>query len=187
MTQIPRRVPDALAQSEAGSALLERYAASQRAAAAIRAECQSIVPEFDPARSGGCELRGTTLRVNARHPAQVAKLRQAAPRLLRILRQQGLDVIEIKIGVQPRAFISSDRHDASGRAGQPGADPESRARLASQIRNALEFARKLALTLPVSPLQAAARRLAGTLTSGLARMRESGEAGNEQHREEDEP
>jgi len=186
MTPIPRRLPDALAQSEAGSALLQRYSASQRAATAIQAECQNIVPEFDPARSGGCELRGTTLRVNARHPAQVAKLRQAVPRLLRILKQQGFDVIEIKIGVQPRALSSSDRHDAPGRAAAGPGEAAIRRKLASQFGPALEFAKKLALTLPDSPLRAAARRMAASLSVGLARMRESDQAGDQQHTEEDE-
>ena len=77
----PRHLPEALAESAAGSALLHRYRASQRAAAVIESECRSILPEFHPTRSGSCDLRGTTLRVNAKHPAQVAKLRQAAPRL----------------------------------------------------------------------------------------------------------
>lgn len=184
MTQNPRRVQDALAQSEVGSALLHRYSASQRAAAAIESECQRIVPEFQPTRSGGCELRGTVLRVNAAQPAQVAKLRQAVPRLLRLLQQQGIDVIEIKIGVQPRSLTSSERRQSS--LAPAGAREGSALDLRStqRIVSALDFARKLALTLPDSSVGAAARRLAADLALRLARIRESGELGNQQDRKE---
>jgi hypothetical protein len=180
MTKTPRRLQDALAQSEAGSALLHRYRASQRAAAAIEAECQRIVPDFRPTQSGGCELRGTTLRLNATQPAQVAKLRQALPSLLRLLRQQGLDVIEIKIGVQPRALTSSEQRreslPASGARQAHGTSDQ----IHSQIEPALDFARKLALTLPASPLSAAAGRLASCLSVRLAQMRDSSESGSQQ-------
>src|ERR1700758_2661235 len=146
MTQTSRRLQDALAQSEVGSALLHRHSASQRAAAAIESECQRIVPEFKPTRSGGCELRGTVLRVNAAQPAQVAKLRQAVPRLLRLLQQHGIDVIEIKIAVQPRALTSSMRRQGSlaTEGGQDGS--VSKGRAGSQIESAISFARKLPLT-----------------------------------------
>jgi len=180
MTSSPRRLQDALAQSEVGSALLHRYSVSQRAAAAIESECQRIVPDFRPTRSGGCDLRGTVLRLNAAQPAQVAKLRQAVPRLLRLLRQQGFDVIEIKISVQPRALTSSERWPVSGVPAAAPRGPASGAQPHRQVANALEFARKLALTLPESPLRAAAKRLATRLTPGIARMRESGEPGNQQ-------
>ena len=144
MTPTPRRLQEALAQSEAGSALLHRYSASQRAASAIEAECQRIVPDFRPTQSGGCELRGTTLRLNTTQPAQVAKLRQAVPSLLRLLRQQGLNVIEIKIGVQPRALSSSVRRQVSlpPAGGQPG--PGTSDHRGSQVKPALDFSRKLA-------------------------------------------
>ncbi len=187
MTSTPHRLKDALSRSEAGSALLRRVQASQRAAAVIESECRAIVPEFEVARSGGCELRGTTLRVNAAHPAQVAKLRQAIPRLLRLLQQQGLDVIEIKIGVQPRALTSSVR-PVPGPAAQPSSGrPAPAGRSRNQIESALKFARKLALTLPESALRTAAQRLAGSLTSRLARMRDSGEPRNQQHGEKQDP
>jgi hypothetical protein len=184
MTPAARRLPDALAQSEAGSALLQRFRASQRAAAVIESECQDIVPGFSPIQSRSCELRGTTLRLNAQQPAQVSKLRQAVPRLLRLLQMQGLDVIEIKIGVQPRALTSSvQRSAAETPTGAPGPAEIGR-NCRSNASHALEFARKLVLTLPESPLRAAARRLAGTLTSPVARMRDSDQPGNQQDREE---
>jgi hypothetical protein len=176
MTQAPRSLKDALAQSEAGSTLLQRVLASQRAAAVIESECQRILPDFSPTRSGGCELRGTTLRVNAVHPAQVAKLRQACPRLLRLLQGQGLEVIEIKIGVQPRALSSSERRGPEEQPAARWAEADQRSGVGLQIGPALEFARKLALTLPESPLRNAAARLARSLSAGLARMRESGQA-----------
>jgi len=184
MTPKPRNLKDALAQSEAGAALLQRYGASQRAAAAIEPECQRILPGFQPTRSGGCELRGTTLRVNAPQPAQVAKLRQASPRLLRLLQQQGLDVNEIKIGVQPRALSSSERRAPAEVAIGPAVAAGSRRPMDSQTKPALAFARKLALTLPDSPLRNAAARLARSLSLGLARMRESDQPGDQQDREE---
>ena len=184
MTPSPRRLSDALARSEAGSALLQRHRASQRAAAVIESECQSIVPEFQSTRSGGCELRGTTLRVNASQPAQVAKLRQAVPRLLRLLQHQGLDVIEIKISVQPRALSSSVRRQAGEAPAAGPTAPQSGGPVPSQVKSALEFARKLALTLPESPLRAAAQRLATTLSGRLARMRDSGQSRDQQNSEE---
>jgi hypothetical protein len=180
MTPTPRRLQEALAQSEAGSALLHRYRASQRAASVIEAECQRIVPDFRPTQSGGCELRGTTLRLNATRPAQVAKLRQAVPSLLRLLQQTGLDVIEIKIRVQPRALTSSVRRQASLPISGAGNGVEAGGMWQSQTNEALAFARKLALTLPDSPLRAAARRLASLLSGRLAQMRDSGEPGRQQ-------
>ena len=178
-----RHLPEALAESEAGSALLHRYRASQRAAAIIEPECRSILPEFHPTRSGICDLRGTTLRVNARYPAQVAKLRQAAPRLLRLLQQQGFDVIEIKIGVQPRSLSSSERPEL-----RRGADrtPQN-LRLDREMQSALGFAQKLALTLPDSPLRLAVQRLRSALSVGLARMRDSGQVGDQQDGEKHQP
>jgi hypothetical protein len=53
-----------------------------------------------------------------------------------------------------------------------------------KIAQALGFARKLALTLPNSSVGLAALRLAASLSSRLAQMRESGELGNQKHREE---
>jgi hypothetical protein len=179
MTSAPRRLQDALAQSPAGSALVHRYLASQRAAAVIESECQRIVPEFQPTRSGGCDLRGTTLRLNAWQPAQVAKLRQALPRLLRLLQQQGFDVIEIKIGVQPRGLTSSVRPPAKSPPTEAGRIPETSELRTSQITPALAFARKLALTLPDSRLRAAAQRLATSLALTIAQMRESREPRNQ--------
>jgi hypothetical protein len=181
---LARRLRDALAQSDAGAALMERYAASQRAAAVIEQECLRIVPGLAPTRSGVCELRGSTLRVNARSAAQIAKLRQAAPRLLRLLQQQGLDVIEIKFGVQPRSLSSSmwpgGEQAGAGTvqsAAQVGRNP-------SEIKKARDFARKLVLTLPDSPLREAARRLLAKLTYGVAGMRESGQPKDQEHGKE---
>jgi len=187
MNPRPRHLPDALAQSEAGAALIQRHAASRRAAAVIESECSRIVPDFSPIQSRSCELRGTTLRVNAQSPAQVAKLRQAVPRLLSRLQQQGLDVIEIKIGVQPRALSSSVRQGAQQQTpGAAGAGP-FRHCSPREIAPALTFAKKLALTLEDSPLRSAAQRLATCLASGLARMRDSRQARDQQDSKEDDP
>jgi hypothetical protein len=181
-----RRLPDILAQSPAGAALMERYQASQRAAAVIEPECRRIVPDLAPTQSGVCELRGSTLRVNARTSAQVAKLRQAAPRLLSSLQQQGMDVSEIKFGVQPRPLCSSDwpgmlRPDSESpqkHTVSHGSNPD--------ITQMKEFANKLVLTLPNSPLRDAASRLLSSLTRGLARMRESDQSRQQQPGKEDE-
>jgi len=180
-----RRLPDALAQSPAGAALVERFAASQRAAAAIEPECKRIVPDLAPKRSGVCDLHGSTLRVNARSSAQVAKLRQAVPRLLSQLRQQGLDVNEIKFGVQPRSLSSSKW--GTGPETNPGAQESVRRAPASgsDFEKAIGFASKLSLTLPNSPLRDAARRLLSSLKRGVARMRESNQARDQQDDKED--
>jgi len=175
-----RRLPDILAQSPAGAALIERYQASQRAAAVIEPECRRIVPDLAMTQSGVCELRGSTLRVNACSSAQVAKLRQAAPRLLSSLQQQGMDVSEIKFGVQPRPLCSSGRPGPH----RPGEEtPERHTRghaFSSDIRQMEQFATKLVLTLPSSPLRDAASRLLASLTRGLAGMRESDQACEQQ-------
>jgi hypothetical protein len=183
MTPKPRHLPDALAQSEAGAALIRRCSQSQRAAAVIDSECADIVPGFSPIQSRSCELRGTTLRVNAQYPAQVAKLRQAVPRLLSRLQQQGLDVIEIKIGVQPRALSSSVQQPAPDASAAAAAGGPCRRCSDRQIAPALKFAKKLALTLEDSPLRTAALRLAASLAAGLTKTRELRQASDQQDRE----
>jgi hypothetical protein len=186
-TSPARRLQDALASSPAGAALLERHAASQRAAAAIEPECLRIVPDLAPTRSGVCELRGSTLRVNARSPAQIAKLRQAGPRLLSRLRQQGLDVIEIKFGVQPRPLSSSVWPQGSDAPTESSQNPPSFPRHPSEIEHAMGFAKQLVLTLHDSPLREAARNLLASLTCGVARMRDSGQANRNQSSKKDQP
>lgn len=167
-----RRLQHALSESATGAEIMHRFAASQRAARAISSECQRIVPDLEPSRCGVCDLRNGTLRLNARSTAQLSKLRQALPRLLTQLRQQGLDVSEIKLGVQPRPLSSSDRADphsdrACGTA-QTGVDLKSE----SNRKAAREFASKLALTLPESPLKQAVDRLLQSLSGGIAKTRD---------------
>jgi hypothetical protein len=95
-----------------------------------------------------------------------------------------LEVIEIKIGVQPRALSSSVRPPAAAASDAAPAQPAAAGRQGPQLEAALKFARKLALALPESTLRTAAQRLAGSLTSRLARMRDSGQPRNQQHGEE---
>ena len=184
MTPKPRHLPDALAQSEAGAALIQRYLASQQAAQVIQSECARIVPDFSAVQSGSCDLHGTTLRVNALHPAQVAKLRQAVPRMLSRLRLHGLDVIEIKIAVQPRPLSSSQRQPVMDAPAWAASGDRLRRRSDLQIAAAMGFAERLVLTLQDSPLRSAAQRLAASLSPALARMRDSNQAGREQDAEE---
>jgi hypothetical protein len=182
-----RRISDALAQTAAGSTLLERYAASQRAAVAVESEIKRIVPDLAPIQSGVCDLHGGALRLNVRSPAQVAKLRQAAPRLLSRLRQQGLDVSEIKFGVQPRASSASTPSEwpAGGRAAGTGLEIPARTR--ANLSAAKEFSSKLLLTIKNSPLREALRHLDERLAMDVARMRESEDSGNQKPREEHNP
>lgn len=95
----------------------------------------------------------------AQSAAQAGKLRQATPRFLAVLREQGLNVSEIRIRVQPPGLIEAN--DPAGSRTTDDARNLASRRL--QAKAAKDFAEKLALTLRPSPLRDAAGRLARAL------------------------
>ena len=146
-----RTIAAALADSAAGP-LLARMEATRSAVAAIAATVADVAPDLDPTRPGAADLNGKVLLLNTTSAAQAAKLRQAIPRLLAVLHQQGLEVNEIRLRVQP--------------PGPPAPDPalteinleDQRDRDDSRLA-AARFAQELASRLPKSPLRAVAEAM----------------------------
>jgi hypothetical protein len=187
MSPTARSLGQALADAPAAAALMARVAASQRAAGIVAPVCAELTPEYDPNRPGACELREGVLRLYVRSNAQSAKLRQATPRLLQSLHRQGLEVSEIRFAIQPPGASEAS-------AAAPGTDPrealprgELEREAARSLQAPLAFARKLALTLPTGALREAAGRLDASLRRRLARMRELGQAFEQQDGEENKP
>ena len=164
-----RTLADALTDAPATAALLARVAASERVARLL-----ATMPHFDGfglSTTGRCELRDKSLVLRVTSPALAAKLRQSLPSLLGGLQRQGVEVIEIKVQVQPErsgyltGSAPAERDDGRRERADSAAQP------ARSLSPAREFARKLALTLQDSPVRAAARTLASRLDD-LARMRQ---------------
>ncbi|HYA65623.1 MAG TPA: hypothetical protein VEE84_02990, partial [Burkholderiaceae bacterium] len=173
MNRPARRIDQILTDSAVAAALLGRIAASREAARIIAPICAEIAPDFDPFRPGSCDLRERELRIWLRSSAQSTKLRQATPRLLAALQRQGLEVNEIKVGVQPRRVREHDRFDGSNSAQLAREVEQSKAITPAPYIAPLEFSRQLVLTLPDSPLRRAVAALGKAMAARLARMRES--------------
>jgi len=185
MKQPARRIDQILADSAVAAALFGRIAANREAARIIAPICAEIAPDFDPFHPGSCDLRERQLRLWLRSSAQSTKLRQATPRLLAALQHHGLEVSEIKVGVQPRTVRESSGADASNnRALTPNA-PRTKEKQPLQYAMPLEFSRKLALTLQDSPLRRAVLALGRAVDAKLARMRELDQPFDQQNRKED--
>ena len=101
MTPHPRRLDQILTGAPVAASLLARIARARAAGDIIAAACAEVAPAFDPTRPGACDLQDRVLRLWPRSGAQCTKLRQTAPRLLELLQRRGLEVIEIRVGVQP--------------------------------------------------------------------------------------
>ena len=182
MTRSIPRADQILADSALAAALLGRLAAGREAARIIAPICAEVAPDFDPFRPGSCDLRERVLRIWLRSSAQSTKLRQATPRLLAALQHRGLEVNEIKVGVQPRRVRESFAADALNRPGLAQDDLQRGQNKEAMYAKPLEFARKLALTLPDSPLRLAAFALGHAMDLRLARMRELDQPFDEQNR-----
>lgn len=171
MTRTAKTLADALAEVPAVAQLLSRLQTSQSAARILAAASPPIGGGFDPLRPGVCELRGGLLLLTATSPAQAAKLRQELPRLQKLLKQQGLDLNEIKVRIQPAHLPY--REEVSGppqvlaapNSAQPATDRTD------DIAAPLRFADELALTLPDSPLRDAVQQLRAALREELTRNR----------------
>ena len=173
MSHPARRIDQILTDSAIAAALLARIAAGREAARIIAPICAEIAPDFDPFRPGSCDLRERVLRIWLRSSAQSTKLRQATPRLLAALQRQGLEVSEIKVGVQPRTVRESNCAERSNSAQFPREVEQNKKSALALSTAPLEFSRQLVLTLPDSPLRRAAAALGKAFAARLARMRES--------------
>lgn len=163
-----RSLADALAHSAAGP-LLARLDKIKRITQTLADAVARIAPDFDAHDPWACELREEKLMLNARSAAQAAKLRQGIPGLLRLLHQQGAQVTEIHVRVQPTrttysepvddpAQVPPDGGSTRGAAAGPSGLPTPTA-----VAGASAFAAALARDLPDSPLQRAALRLQARL------------------------
>lgn len=161
MSTPSRTVASALADSPA-AALLARLAATQRATAAMAAAVAELTPGLDLTQPGTADLQGETLLLNASTAAEAAKLRQAVPGLLALLHQQGVEVSQIRLRVQPRAPATAEQGLIQVSEGQ---DPGAAERRAAAER----FARELAARLPDSPLRKAAERMRRKLSGDSGR------------------
>ena len=161
MSRAPKSLFDALADTPAAASLLERVAASERAARVIAGAAS--IPGFDPLRPGCCELRDGTLVLRTSSSAIAAKLRQSLPSLLGALQRQGAEVIEIRVRVQPERSgyptQGSSPHTPDDMPVLSGSGPTAHL----SRTEARAFADKLALTLTESPLRSAAEKLSRRL------------------------
>ena len=156
-----RRLDRILTDHAVTASLLTRLAAGQAAAQAIAPILSELLPGFDPFRAGACDVRGRSLRIWLRSNAQSTKLRQASPRLIASLRQRGLDISEIRFGIQPR-------NRPAPAAPRPDEDARSGAQHRRNLQNALIFSEKLAPTLRDGILRESVRRLRWTVERRLA-------------------
>jgi len=173
MSHTARRLDQILTDAPLSAAILARLAAARQAARIIAPICAEIAPDLDPLRPGTCDLRERVLRIWLRSSAHSTKLRQAIPRLLARLQSHGLEVSEIKVGVQ----LPTVREKPPANARNSGAKSElAQARGSDEAAgyvSLLAFTQKLALTLPESGLRRAATKLGLAVDARLARMRES--------------
>jgi hypothetical protein len=109
-----------------------------------------------------CQFKEQVLIVFAHSAAQATKLRQAIPRCLAALREQGMYLSEIRIRVQPVRLTQTKDSAAQTGPDVPASDRDIQSR-SQQLKPARAFAEKLALTLRPSPLRDAALRLASRL------------------------
>lgn len=151
MRSASRTVAAALADSAAGP-LLARIEATQAAVAAIASALADIAPDLDLTRPGAADLNGGVLLLNTTSAAQAAKLRQALPRLLAVLHQEGAEVNEIRLRVQPRSPPAPEHSLTEVNVEADGTRGDRR-------RAAARFARELAARLPESQLRTAAERM----------------------------
>jgi hypothetical protein len=150
-----RPLADALRDSPEAARLLARVEATQRIARRIAPVCRALGSGFDPLIPGRCEWRDAVLWLTASSTAQAAKLRQATPRLLTTLGEEGIQVYEIRVRVE--AGITGDPEHGRHAPSSPDAA------WLHPGQGAGEEVSKLALTVRESPLKEAVARLAATL------------------------
>ncbi|MEW5882100.1 MAG: hypothetical protein AB1761_16850 [Pseudomonadota bacterium] len=171
MTRRAKTLADALDETPAIAQLRSRLRASQSVARLLAAASPPIGGGFDPLRPGVCELRGGLLLLTATSSAQAAKLRQECPRLQKLLTQQGLDLNEIKVRIQPARMPYREEATCTTQVHTVGEAPRQVADRTKDISAPLRFADELALTLSDSPVRQAIERLRTALRAGLTRSR----------------
>jgi hypothetical protein len=160
-----RSLADALAESAAGP-LLARVALAQHVSRTLADIVTALAPDFDVNDASACNLREGVLLLNARSPAQAAKLRQGIPGMLRRLHQTGAQVTEIRVRVQPARTSyperANDLPQVSPRGDSPPTEDRESPRPTSPptaVAGLQALARTLAHDIPDSPLRRAAGRL----------------------------
>jgi hypothetical protein len=171
MTRDAKTLADALAETPAAAQWLSRLRASQSVARLLAAASPPVGGGFDPLRPGACELRGGLLLLTATSPAQAAKLRQEFPRLQKLLNQQGLELSEIRVRLQPARTSYREEASAAAQVPAPAEADESLTTPARDVTAPLRFADELALTLRDSPLRTAVENLRSKLREALTRSR----------------
>lgn len=168
-----RSLAEALADSPAGP-LLARVDRLQRIGRTLQSAVALITPDFDVRDPRSVALTGNVLLLNAFSAAQAAKLRQAVPGLLLHLHQNGVQVTEIRVRVQPALTSYPERPTASTHAPSPsagrhrctGANGIAEEAVPPVVAGAQALADSLAATLPDSPLRRAAERLRAAFARG---------------------
>jgi hypothetical protein len=176
-----RSLADALADSPAGP-LIARIARMRRISRALAEAVAPLAPDFDAHDPWAVELREGVLLLNARSAAQAAKLRQGVPGLLLHLHQDGAQVTEIRVKVQPARMSYPERANdhpqvsAGAETGTCGSTEAAvRTALPTAVAGVKELAAVLSSSLPDSPLKQAAGRLQAALRrteSGLIEPRD---------------
>lgn len=158
-----RSLADALADSPAGVLLhkLERW---RRIADIVAQEARNLAPDFNARDARACELREDELVLNARSAAQAAKLRQGLPRLLRILHEQGAQLSQIRVRVQPAPTVYPD-----GASATTPVAPITPPLTWEAALGAATMAATLVQTLPDSPLKTQVEALQRALRKRLDR------------------
>jgi len=152
----PRSLAAALNDSEAGP-LLSRLAQHQRIGACIAEALGSLAEDTGCAGAGAIEQRGTLVLLRVSTTASAAKLRQTVPKILIHLQRRGIQVTEIRVKVQPAAFLQPI--NGNDPAHDEALSPHSPAGRGVDPGHARALADALSSTLPESPLQRAAERL----------------------------
>lgn len=155
MSSPVRPVAAALREAPETARLLARVEATQRIALRIAPVCRSLAAGFDPLLPGRCECRETVVWLTASSTAQAAKLRQAVPRMLATLTEEGIRVYEMRVRVEPGITGDPER----GRS-RPSSPDDA---WLNPSRSAGDEVDKFALTVAESPLRQAILRLAATL------------------------
>lgn len=161
----------ALAASAAGPLLAQverNRRIAQTLAAAMRH--QPLAPDFDALDPQACVVIENQLLLYARSAAQAAKLRQSVPGLLRLLHQQGEQLNQIQIRVQPDRMSEASRIADPAQA-FPSAPDISRGSTSSGDAAIPAGLRELAAELADDPADTPLRRAARRLQQALAGRR----------------
>ena len=167
-----RQVVAALADSSPGATLIARLTQSQRIARILASAPSLAACGFDFERAGICELRDLQLRVIARSPNELTKLRQSQPAIQAILAAHGFEGIQIRLCVQPVQPMY--RVDGSSEYTRKAATHQ----LDASIRQNLDiqalsvFSEKLVNTIQNQRIRASAEKMYRAAQARLAQMRD---------------